>query len=164
MSYLDDIDMLFGSDDGDASEVMPARTTLETVRDQLEDMNHYFVEGPEGVFTADGTRRGCGYVTVTCVVDEEAGTCSVDINTHIKVAPEHARAASRMMRMLNNTFIQTGLQLDESNIVHFVVEGGVDVRSGGEVDTALSRGLSTVHNEAHKFTALAAGVEAWNLI
>ena len=161
MSYFDEIKSLVTSGGDD---ILEAQDTLAAVRSQLEESTLPFVEGPEGTFTMNATRRGCGFAQGTLVVDEEAGTCSMDINTHIRVAPENAIPVRRMLRMLNNTLIQTGLVLDDDNIVHFVPESPIDIRGGQEIDVAVGRAISTIHKEAWKFTAIAAGAKPWDLV
>ena len=169
MSYLDDLSALFGDNAPDLSEdngrdgTIPARTALETVRAQLEESSQRVVEHPGGRFTGNGECRGCGYATLEVVVDEEAGTCTFDINTHLRVQPEHAQATRRMLRMINGTLIQTGLTLDDEGIVHFIPEAPLDVRGGDDVAMAIGRGMSTVHSDAWKISSIAAGIPAWEL-
>ena len=161
MSTFDEIKSLITSGGDD---ILEAQDTLETVRSQLEESSLPFVEGPKGTFTMNATRRGCGYAQGTLVVDEEGGTCSMDINTHIRVEPANAIPVRRMMRMLNNTLIQTGLVLDDDNVVHFVPEDPIDVRGGEQIDVAVGRAISTIHKEAWKFTAIDAGAKPWDLV
>lgn len=163
MSYLDELSALFGDDidTNEGSETIPARTTLETVREQLEESSLFFVEGPEGHFVSNGGRRGCGFATVEVDVDEQAGTCTFDINTHLRVAPENARPVRRLMCITNSILIQTGLVLSDDGIVHFTPEEPIDVRGGDDIAVAVARGFITVHDNAWKFTAIAAGTPAW---
>lgn len=168
MSYLDDLKTLFGDDapesqGGAPDATIPARTTLETARSQLEESQMSFVEHPDGRFTANGERRGCGYAAIEITVDEEAGTCLFDIDTGLRVKPENARPVRRMMRMLNSSLIQTGLVLADDGVVHFAPEDPIDVRGGDNIALAVGRGLSTIHGEAWRFTSIAAGVPAWEL-
>lgn len=163
MSYLDDFASLLSRGSGDDTP-LAARTTLETVRAQLEDAPRPYLEYPEGTFHTTGTRNGCGYASVTLVVDEDGGTCTLDIATHIHVAPENARAVRRMMHMINNTLVETGLCLADDNTVHFTPDGPLNVRAGHDVDQTVGRGLSTVRQYADKFTAISAGVKPWDLI
>lgn len=161
MSCFDEITSLITSGGDD---ILDARSTLQTVRDQLEENSLPFVEDPEGTFTVNATRRGAGYAQGVLVVDEEAGTCSLDINTHIRVSPADAVPVRRMMRMMNNGYIQTGFALDEDGIVHFAPEDPIDVRGGEDVDVAMGRSVSTIHKEAWKFTAISAGTKPWDLV
>lgn len=169
MSYLDDLSALFGDDapdqsgEGGRGATIPARTTLETVRAQLEESSLRVVEHPDGRFTGNGERRGCGYATIEITVDEEAGTCTFDIATNLRVNPKNARATARMLRMINSTLIQTGLVLADDGTVHFVPDAPLDIRGGEDVALAVGRGLSTVHSEAWRIAGIEAGVPAWEL-
>lgn len=170
MSYLDELSSLLGTslldDESDEQDgqTLPARTTLEEVRAQLDGSSLYFIEGPEGHFVGNGNRRGCGFATVEIDVDEQAGTCAFDINARLRVAPENARAARRMMRVINNTLIQTGLALSDDGVVHFVPEVPIDVRGGDSIADAVGRGFTTIHEHSKQFIALSVGTPAWELV
>lgn len=151
--------------DGGVNAVTPSdHTTLETVRAQLDEDSIYFLEDPVGTFVSNGTRHGCGFATIAVTVDEEAGTATFDVATHQRVSPRSARSARRLMRMVNNTLIQTGLELSEDGTAHFIPERPLDVRGGENVGVAVGRALTTVHDTAWKLTALEAGVKPWKLI
>ncbi|MBS5450775.1 MAG: hypothetical protein KHY83_08725 [Coriobacteriia bacterium] len=166
MSYLDDLKALF-SDDPDSPEedggaTVPALTTLETVRHQFEEARLPVVEHPNGLFTTNGERRGCGFATVEALVDEESGTCMFNIDTHLRVSPENVRPVKRMMRSINSALIQTGLSIGDGT-VHFIPDEPIDIRGGGDIALAINRGLSTIHENAWRFTAIDAGIPAWKL-
>ena len=151
--------------DGGGNAVTPSdHATLETVRAQLDEDSIYFLEEPAGTFVSNGTRHGCGFATITVTVDEESGTATFDVATHQRVSPRNARSARRLMRMVNNTLIQTGLELGEDGTAHFVPERPLDVRGGENVGVAVGRALTTVHDTAWKLTALEAGVKPWKLV
>ena len=138
-------------------------TPLDIARQQLSDSRLHFCEGPEGTFRSNGVFSGCGYAEIICVVNPQTGIAGVDINAHLRTDPKQRKTTARLLDWLNERFIVPGLELDDMCIVHYH-PANVDLNAGGDLDDYIGKGLSTVHAEAWKFTALAAGADPWTLI
>ncbi len=167
MSYLDDLAEIFGkhapTNDETPTPPDPNRSATEIVREQLESSSLYFTEGPAGVFRTHGTRHGVGFAQATLTVDDETGTCAIDIDTHLRVEEQNIQPTRLLFRSLNNDLIISGMRLLDDGTVHFVTDVPIDVRAGDSVEKGLRRALSTVHGTAEKITSIAAGVPVWEI-
>lgn len=168
MSYLDDLSAIFGqSADGSADAVdVPAEVTgetpVETARRQLADGKTGYCEGPEGTFHGCGSRFGCGYAEATVTVDPATGLADVDIDSNLRISPDNVKAARKLFRRLNQTFIIPGLVVEDGTM-HFHPEEPCDL-SEDDVSEYLGKGFSTIHAHAHMVAQLEAGRSPWKVL
>lgn len=167
MSYLDDLKALFDDDSDD--DVLDARAVevdgdpLEIARRQLDDCRAGYCEWPEGTFHGCGSRHGCGYAEATAVVDPQTGLASVDIDTHLRVAPGNVKGMRKAFRRLNNDFIVPGLTVDDDGSIHFR-PAPCDLKAGDDLGEWLGKGFSTVHAHAHMAAQLDAGMSPFEVL
>lgn len=169
MSYLDDLSSIFGQNAASADDVIDANATvcgespLDIARRQLADVKTGYFEEPEGTFRACGTRFGVGYAEATAVVDPETGLAQVDINTNLHLSSKNVKAARKLCRRLNQTFIIPGLMVDDEGYLRFRPEP-CNLLDGGDVSEQLGKGFSTIHAHADMVTQLEAGRAPWDVL
>lgn len=162
-SYLDEIGFPWDDGDGDGGEEeAPDGTPLGVARSQCADSRVWFSEGPEGTFKAIGTRMGAGYAEAAAVVDPLTGNFTIDINSNLRLSPENIPAARKLFRRENESFIVSGLCVDDEGWVRFTPEPG-NVLDGDDMADFVGKGLHTLHDYAWYVAALEAGRPAWEL-
>lgn len=161
MSYLDELNDILNAagahEQGQDGAHVVSDNPLTVARGQLESSRHKYWEGPEGTFHMSGVYFGCGFADATATYDEQTGTFSLVVNTHLHIDPQNASAARKVFRRLNADFILEGLQLGEDGTMLFVAKRPCDVAAGDDLDEFFGKALSTVHGNASIPVQFAAG-------
>lgn len=174
MSYLDDMSAIFDLDTDTANSAsscidapcveVEGETPLEAARRQLRDNDRaHFHESPEGTFRGCGSRHGVGYAEAIAVLDPQTGLADIDIDAHLRVAPEAVKGTRKLFRRLNQQFIVPGLAVDEDGSVHFRTERPCDPLKD-DLSEWLGKGFTTVHAHAYMVAQINAGMEPWDVL
>lgn len=162
MSYLDDL-VNGGAAACSADAGEEAQSPAHVVRNQIEAGPFEALRVTDTRYKACGTSYGVGFAEGDIVLDEERGTCSFDIDTHIPVPAELHKAFDRFCRHVNGAFIVRGFALANGTL-HFTSEIPTDVLHGGDVAEDFSRAMSSIHRHAEDFSLMLAGVNPWDVI
>ena len=86
----------------------------------------------------------------------------VDIDSNLRISPDNVKAARKLFRRLNQTFIIPGLVVEDGTM-HFHPEEPCDL-SEDDVSEYLGKGFSTIHAHAHMVAQLEAGRSPWKVL
>lgn len=172
MGYLDDLSSIFGHGGEDGRPLDPiavdvvveGETPLDIARRQLADTKTGYCENPEGTFRACGNRFGVGFSEATVTVDPETGAADIDIDSNLRLSPENVKAARKLCRRLNQSFIIPGLEIDDEGYLHFRPEEPCNLLDGDDLSEYLGKGFSTLHAKASMVSQLEAGRSAWDVL
>lgn len=172
MSYLDDLSSIFGHGGEDGRSLDPIavnavvgdETPFDIARRQLADAKTGYYENPEGTFRACGSCFGIGFSESVVTVDPETGAADIDINSNLRLSSENVKAARKLCRRFNQSFIIPGLEIDDKGYLHFRPEEPCNLLDGDDLSEYLGKGFSTLHAKANMVSQLEAGRSAWDVL
>lgn len=149
---------------GGDDEIVQYDGATDAVEHQLADSRLHWVRMDEATYRTTGIRLGAKYAEATLKVDEEAGTATFFLDSHITVGPEHVRAAKLLARHVDNHLKTAGLRVTDEGRVVFESARNLYPADGDDVDATVGRAISTIHAYAGTFLAIDCGMSAWDAI